>query len=239
MRTIIYGDIHGCLEEFKSLREKLNIISTDREIVVGDLLSKGPLSSDTLIYARKNEIELVIGNHEYKYLRYHRNEALFKETGIKDSISFNEDKLSTYKSFSQKDMKYIEDAPFFIKIDKLSVVHAGITNDINLTNLRKKDLELVTTIREVDVKGYMLVSGQSSDDTRFWSEVYDGNQGVIVYGHNVVDKVKIDKYSFGIDTGCVYGKKLTALVVFDTSDPMNNYDIVQVDALREYAIKGK
>jgi hypothetical protein len=49
--------------------------------------------------------------------------------------------------------------------------------------------------------------------------------------------VKIDKYSFGVDTGRVYGNKLTALVIYDTKEPMLNYDIVQVNAFAEYALK--
>ena len=138
---------------------------------------------------------------------------------------------------SEEDFKFLEETPFFIKINNLTILHAGITNKINLENASKKELDSLTRIRELDINQKMLALGQSSFKSRFWSEFYSGNEGIIVYGHEAINKVKIDKYSFGIDTGCVYGNKLTALVIFDTFDPLYNYDIVQVHAAKVYSQK--
>ena len=235
MRTIIYGDIHGCLEEFVNLRKELNIQDSDREISVGDLLDRGPFSNEVLKYVRENKIEIVLGNHEYKYLRYKKHDEKFQETGKKNPMIFDDEKLKIYENLSFKDIDYIKQAPFFIKIDNLTVLHAGITNKIELDNASKKELESITRIRELDANQKTLALGQSAFGSRFWSEWYDGKEGIIVYGHEVFNKVKIDKYSFGIDTGCVYGKKLSALIIYDTKEPMLSYDIVQVSALKEYA----
>ena len=234
-RTIIYGDIHGCLEEFKTLRSELNITDADREISVGDLLDRGPFSNATLTYARENNIELVMGNHEYKYFRYQKHDEKFKLTGKKMEMSLKDDKLEIYNNLSKEDMEYIQEASFFIKIDNLTIVHAGITNKIELDNANKKELESLTRIRKLDENQKTLALNQTSFNSRFWTEFYEGGEGVIVYGHDAVNKVKIDKHSFGIDTGCVYGNKLTALVITDTKDPMYSYDIVQVSALKVYS----
>ena len=235
MRTIIYGDIHGCLEEFKTLRSELGIRDEDREISVGDLLDRGTSSNATLTYARENGVELVLGNHEYKYLRFNAHEEKSKLTGKKNPMSFDEEKLNIYENLSQEDMDYIQTAPFFIKIDNLTVVHAGITNKIELSNANKKELESLTRIRDLDVNEKTLALGQTSFGCAPWSEFYDGGEGIIVYGHEARTKVKIDKYSIGIDTGCVYGNLLTALVINDTKEPMLNYDIVQVRAKEVYS----
>ena len=235
MRTIIYGDIHGCLEEFKTLRSELKPTDKDREISVGDLLDRGEYSNATLTYARENKIELVLGNHEYKYLRYSKHKKNSKTTGKKNPMAFNNEKLDIYNMLSKEDIKYIQDAPFFIKIDNLTILHAGITNDIDLLNTNKKELESLTRIRELDENQKTLALGQSSYNSRYWSEFYNGGEGIVVYGHQAFNKVKIDKYSFGIDTGCVYGNKLTALIIEDTKDPMYNYDIVQVSAFKQYS----
>ena len=176
-----------------------------------------------------------MGNHEYKYLRYEKHEENFKKTGKKNPMLLNDEKLEIYNSLSKEDKAYIKEAPFFIKIDNLTVVHAGITNKIKLEIANKKELESLTRIRELDENQKTLSLGQTSFNSRFWSEFYDGGEGVIVYGHEAMSKVKIDKHSFGIDTGCVYGNKLTALIIFDTKDPMYSYDIIQVSALEEYA----
>ena len=235
MRTIIYGDVHGCLDEFKTLRSELNLTNDDREISVGDLLDRGPLSNTTLTYARENDIELVLGNHEYKYLRYANHEATLKATGKKNPMTLNDEKIEIYNNLSKEDIEYIQAAPFFIKIDNLTIVHAGITNKIELLNAKKKELESLTRIRELDENQKTLALGQTSFNSRFWSEFYDGGEGIIVYGHEAFNKVKIDKHSFGIDTGCVYGNKLTALVIEDAKDPMYSYDVVQVSAFEKYS----
>ncbi len=176
-----------------------------------------------------------MGNHEYKYLRYKQHEDRFLATGKKNPMLFKDEKIEIYKNISEEDMKYIEEASFFIKIDKLTILHAGITNKIKLETANKKELESLTRIRELDENQKTLVLGQSKYGSRFWSEFYNGEEGVIIYGHEAVNKVKIDKYSFGIDTGCVYGNKLTALIITDTKDPIYNYDIVQVCAFDSYA----
>lgn len=235
MRTIIYGDIHGCLDEFKTLRSELNLTNDDREISVGDLLDRGPLSNATLTYARENNVELVLGNHEYKYLRYANHEATFKASGKKNPMTLNDEKMEIYNSLSTEDIEYIQAAPFFIKINNLTILHAGITNKIELLNAKKKELESLTRIRQLDENQKTLALGQTSFNSRFWSEFYDGGEGIIVYGHEAFNKVKIDKHSFGIDTGCVYGNCLTALVIEDTKDPMYSYDVVQVSAFEKYS----
>ena len=235
MRTIIYGDVHGCLEEFKTLRSELNLTKDDREISVGDLLDRGDNSNATLTYAREQKIELVLGNHEYKYLRFTKHEENSKQTGKKNPMVFNDEKLAIYNALSKEDMEYIQNAPFFIKIDNLTILHAGITNKIELLNANKKELESLTRIRELDEHQKTLALGQSCYGSRFWSEFYDGGQGIVVYGHEAFNKVKIEKYSFGIDTGCVYGNKLTALIIEDTKEPMLSYNIVQVSASKQYS----
>ena len=235
MRTIIYGDVLGCLDEFKTLRSELNLTNDDREISVGDLLDRGPLSNATLTYARENDIELVLGNHEYKYLRYANHEATFKASGKKNPMTFNDEKIEIYNNLSKEDIEYMQSASFFIKIDNLTIVHAGITNKIELLNAKKKELESLTRIRELDENQKTLALGQTTFSSRFWSEFYDGGEGIIVYGHEAFNKVKIDKHSFGIDTGCVYGNKLTALVIEDAKNPMYSYDVVQVSAFEKYS----
>ena len=235
MRTIIYGDVHGCLDEFKTLRSELNLTNDDREISVGDLLDRGPLSNATLTYARENNVELVLGNNEYKYLRYANHEATLKATGKKNPMTLNDEKIEIYNNLSKEDIEYIQAAPFFIKIDNLTIVHAGITNKIELLNAKKKELESLTRIRQLDENQKTLALGQTSFNSRFWSEFYNGGEGIIVYGHEAFNKVKIDKHSFGIDTGCVYGNKLTALVIEDAKDPMYSYDVVQVSAFEKYS----
>jgi len=47
-KTITYRDTHGCLEEFKILREKIQPTKDDKEILLGDILDPEPYSNELL-----------------------------------------------------------------------------------------------------------------------------------------------------------------------------------------------
>jgi len=49
-KLIIYGDIHGCIHEFQKLREQINPQKNDIEVCVGDIITKGFHSIETLRY---------------------------------------------------------------------------------------------------------------------------------------------------------------------------------------------
>ena len=233
-RTIIYGDLHGCLEEFKELRAKVNPMPDDREIIIGDILDKGPYSIETLRYANEKNFECLMGNHEYRYLRFHNHQEKEQLTGKKNPMTFGEEKMGMYENLSKDDFDYISEMPFYIKINNLTLLHGGITNDIVLESAKKKKLESVVYIRHLNDEGKWTSTQGTSSNQQLWNTVYDGNQGVIVYGHSDYKEVRIDPYAIGIDTGCVYGNKLTAIVLEDTVNPMQNYKIVDVQAQEKY-----
>lgn len=230
-RTIIYGDLHGCLEEFKELRLKVNPLEHDQEIAIGDILDRGPSSTELLKYIRENKISSILGNHEYKYVRYKKHQDNFIKNNIKNPIVLDNEQLKIFNNLTNEDFEYLKSLPFFIKVGNLVLIHAGITNKINLLSAKKRELENTLWIRALDENQTPLsLENTNQINAKFWSEYYDGNQGFIVYGHNRFDDVKIDKYAIGIDTGCVYGNKLTALIVHDTIVPFSNYEIMQVSA---------
>jgi len=156
-----------------------------------------------------------MGNHELSYLSYKNN---------KHDLS-DQKKAGTYKKLKKSDFKYIKSLPFFIKINNLAIVHAGITNKTKLKSAKKKELEKLPYIVYLNEK----------NKTKLWNKHYNGNQGIVVYGHKPSKSVKIDKFSIGIDTGCAYGGKLTAIIISDTKKPMKNYKIMSVKAKNKYA----
>src|SRR4051812_578872 len=70
-RTLIIGDVHGCLDELKDL---LDVAATEgmpeQIILVGDLVAKGPDSQGVLQFARQRGIRAVLGNHDAKVLTF-------------------------------------------------------------------------------------------------------------------------------------------------------------------------
>jgi len=230
MKTIIYGDLHGCLEEFKELRVKVNPSKTEREIVIGDILDKGSHSNELLKYIREHSIESILGNHEYKYLRYKKHHDHYLKTSKKPPMTFNDEQLQIFNNLTSEDFEFLEALPFFKKIDNLTLIHAGLTNKIELDSAKKKELQKILWIRTLDDNQKTLSLSDDTVNAKYWSEYYDGNQGIVVYGHEAFQEVKIDEFSFGIDTGCVYGNKLTALIIADTKKPKQSYTIIDVQS---------
>ncbi|QCI27787.1 metallophosphoesterase [Caminibacter pacificus] len=222
MYYVIYGDVHGCLEEWEELRKL--IPKNSFEISVGDILDKGPYPVEALRYAKKNKIFTIMGNHEYKHLR--------KYWGRK--VILDEDQQRVYPQLKQEDFDFIESMPFFLKLNHLTILHGGITNKIRLNNPPLNIMTLLLFLREVDENDKFLPLNHNHPNASFWADRYDGHEGFIVYGHNPFKDVKKNKFAAGIDTACVYGNKLTALVIKNTLKPWD-YEIIQVNAKKQYS----
>jgi hypothetical protein len=213
-RTIIVGDVHGCYEELLQLMEKVNYqSSTDRLIFVGDLINKGPQSLDVLEFAENANAEVVVGNHELRFLEYLRN-PLVGNYVLHELKHRMGKRLSFWKD-------YLESMPAFIEEDDFLVVHAGLQ-----PGAHPKDtaIDILTTIRTWDGLG---------DDLNHWNdpawfELYEGDKHV-VYGHWAANGLTRHSKVTGLDSGCVYGNALSCLIM-----PENR--IVQVGAFSEYAL---
>ncbi len=223
-RLIIYGDIHGCYQEFIDLRNKINPLEVDIETCVGDVITRGKDSIKILRYIQKNNIRSTIGNHENKIIRYLKHE----KSGIKNPIKLDQDERKIISELSVSDVNFMNSMPLFIKFGRITVLHAGVQNHFNLDSLSKEEKSKVLRLRYISKNYNFIPFGEEDGDSVFWSEVYNGRQGLIVYGHQVFEKVKIDKHSLGIDTGCVYGNKLSA-VVFSDTDNVEDYSIYSVN----------
>ena len=221
---IIYGDIHGCYDEFISLRKKINPDKSDIEVCVGDIITKGKNSVKLLRYIQEHNIKSVLGNHEDKLLRYLEHENSNK----KNPISLDEDEKNIIESLDKQDIGFLKNLPLFLKYENITILHGGVQNHHSLNNLTKKEKSKILRMRYIDIEDNFITYGKENEDSIFWADTYDGNQGFIVYGHQWFDEVKQSKFALGIDTGCVYGNKLSA-VIFDDYN-IKNFKIISVKA---------
>ena len=216
-KFIIYGDIHGCYDEFITLRKKINPNKSDTEVCVGDVITKGKDSIKLLKYLQRNNIKSVLGNHEDKLLRYLEHENSNK----KNPITLDSDEKNIIENLDSKDIEYLKDMPLFLKFNDITVLHGGLQNHYDLGNLTKKEKSKLLRIRYLDSNGDFVAYGKENETSTFWADIYDGNQGFVVYGHQWFKQVKQNKFALGIDTGCVYGNKLSAIIFQDTN--INNF----------------
>lgn len=229
-RTILIGDIHGCIDEFKELIDKLSYNKeTDRLILLGDLIDRGPDSVGVVALAREMDLECVMGNHEHKFVKWYRSH------GTRNDVY---DTNAYYQYFTDADVNYIHQMSSYIHLPEqnIVVVHAGLRGGISLTNQTKDDLYYIRYM-DSDSKFISLKKinrlGKEATDAHFWTENWYGPESV-VYGHNVhsyeqplIAEVRPGVFCYGLDTGCVFGGRLTALV-------LETKEIVQVQAKRAY-----
>lgn len=207
-KLIIYGDIHGCYDEFISIRNQINPQKNDIEVCVGDIITKGKHSIKTLDFVIKNNIKSVLGNHEDKIIRYLKHQKSNK----KNHIELNRDEQNIVNSLSEKHIDFLQNLPLFLQFKDIIVLHGGIQNSIDLKNLSKRDKQKILHMRYLDENGEYLTYGQEDENSIFWADIYNGNQGFIIYGHQLFNEPKKNNFALGIDTGCVYGNKLTAVL---------------------------
>lgn len=106
MGTYVVGDIHGCFDEWMSLKNRIEELDREaRFILVGDIIDRGPKVYGMLRWAREHVTEngvyqMVIGNHEYMKLPWMRTYLELAEAAAKTGKSFRmEDMLQDTYDF--------------------------------------------------------------------------------------------------------------------------------------------
>jgi hypothetical protein len=201
-RSIFVGDVHGCADELNDLLEALALTSSDRVTFVGDLVTRGPAGRGVLAIMRRIGAASVVGNHELRLLEARRARAR-GESGPR--LGPGHEQLLT--TFDDADWALLESLPSHLSFPEhdVCVVHAGVVPG---RPLEKHDLWLLTHLRTIDG------TGNPSDrwHGRLWGELYEGPPHV-VFGHNARAALQLHPWATGIDTACVYGGSLTALVL--------------------------
>lgn len=221
MKIDIIGDIHGCFTEFQQLTKQLGYswenhipIHPDDRILgfVGDLTDRGPQSLQVIeviyeLVVRRNLALYAPGNHCNKLYRYFSGNHVTISHGLETTVA-------EYKALPAREQKKIrkkfidlyEHSPLYHITDhgKLIIAHAGIREE----NIGQSNKKVKTFVLYGDITGAKHSDG--SPIRRDWAQQYDG-EAWIIYGHTPVKEARQIKHTFNIDTGCVFGGKLTAL----------------------------
>jgi hypothetical protein len=138
MRTILLGDVHGCLDELRDLFSLLALTRDDVLVSLGDLLDKGPCSAEVVQHLRDlrytgYNVVLVEGNHEEKHRRVRR--ALLHDPKNVASFRNAEELLRVNSRLSPDDVAFLETAVLFHAIPehRAVVVHGGFLPDMQPT----------------------------------------------------------------------------------------------------------
>lgn len=200
MRTIIVGDVHGCRQELEALLDRVGFASGDRLVFVGDLVARGPDSLGVLDVARTTGAVVVRGNHEQRLLDWRA--AQKGKAPPKAPIPKLHRELA--ESLRPVDWRLITSSPLWVDLPEhgARVVHAGIDPDVPFEQQAPDTLMRIRTVR----------GGRKRGDHVLWGTRYEGPPQMI-FGHNAAPGLQLHRWATGLDTGCVYGGRLTALVL--------------------------
>jgi hypothetical protein len=224
-RLIVVGDVHGCSAELDALLDRVALSSGDRLVLVGDLVAKGPSSREVLRLVRELQAEVTIGNHEERLL-----EARTARREGRPLPRLDPTHVKLLDELADEEWAMLEAMPRWLDVDAgWRVLHAGIVPGLPMS---EQDPYHVTHLRSISDAG--------EPSTKWgppWGARYDGPPH-IVFGHNARKDPQLHAHATGLDTGCVYGGALTALVVPLGSEPPRPADrgdaLVVIPARREY-----
>jgi protein phosphatase len=208
----IIGDIHGCAAELESLLGKLGYVDGVHPdgrtaVFVGDLVDRGPDSPGVLrrvmsMVGSGNAL-CVPGNHENKFGRYLKGRKVQHTHGLAETIEQMADQSD---EFLAQVREFIDGLVSHYVLDggRLVVCHAGLPEKYHgRTSGRVRSHALYgDTTGETDEFGLPV---------RYpWAEDYRG-RAAVVYGHTPVPEATWLNNTICLDTGAVFGGKLTAL----------------------------
>jgi serine/threonine protein phosphatase 1 len=207
MNYFIVGDVHGCLHTFQKMLEHWDP-DTQRLIQVGDLVDRGNFIVETVAYAREllskypDLVTFVLGNHEEEVLTLvmsGENEQWFGSMGGETITQYKKAKKPI-----REDAAWFANLPLYYEDDVVHVSHAGISAYAEDPYTRES-----LTWHRSEIKNIHKTQ---------------------VYGHtplfDFIPTYDPATRSYDIDTACVYGGKLTALVLDDKGIAI---ELIQLD----------
>ncbi|MEV7447875.1 polynucleotide kinase-phosphatase [Streptomyces nigra] len=208
----IIGDVHGCASELEALLGKLGYVDGVHPegrtaVFVGDLVDRGPDSPGVLrrvmAMVKSGNALCVPGNHENKYGRHLKGRKVQHTHGLAETIEQMEGESEEFRAEVRE---FIDGLVSHYVLDggRLVVCHAGLPEKYHgRTSGRVRSHALYgDTTGETDEFGLPV---------RYpWAEDYRG-RAAVVYGHTPVPEATWLNNTICLDTGAVFGGKLTAL----------------------------
>jgi hypothetical protein len=216
-RVIAIGDVHGCIDELQMLLRQCDYRPGDQVVFLGDLCAKGPDSLSVVKMAREIGAVGVRGNHDFEIIRWHQ--AIQRGVTPPTTTPSHYDIAS---SLSPDDVAWLSSLPWYLTSKSLNAlfVHAGFVSGIKL---KKQNPRLMMNMRSVLPDG--TVTSKYFHNWP-WARLWQGPE-LVLFGHDADRGLQEYDNALGLDTGCVYGQRLTACILPERK-------LVSVPAKREY-----
>ena len=217
----LIGDVHGCMDELAELLTTLGYVPDDacgfasetgrKAVFLGDLCDRGPDSVGVIETARRmcqaGHAYAVPGNHDVKLLRALRGHNVKRTHGLDETLTqFDSLHDSRRESFRETTVRFLDGLISHLVLDggRLVAAHAGLPEEMHGRGsgaVREFCLYGKTTGR---------LTEHGFPERLDWAADYAG-KAAVVHGHVAVNAAVWRNNVLNLDTGCVFGGRLSAL----------------------------
>jgi predicted phosphodiesterase len=202
-RTLFIGDVHGCVQELHALLAACAHSGSDRVVLVGDLVAKGPDSAGVVRLARELGALAVRGNHDAHVL------AARARGGTRaDGRKLKPEHQHVLDTLAPEDWAYLGSLPLYRRFPELNViaVHGGLVPGVAL---EAQDPNLLLNLRSITAEG---APSKRIENGVPWASLWKGPE-MVIFGHDAMRGLQRYPHALGLDSGCVYGGKLNAWIL--------------------------
>ncbi|MBW2109482.1 MAG: serine/threonine protein phosphatase [Deltaproteobacteria bacterium] len=200
-RIFAVGDIHGCLDKLLRLMDLVDVNpERDTLLFVGDYIDRGPRSKEVVDYMIRlrgsfRHIIFLKGNHEFLLERYLEGteSAMFLANGGDATLESYMRADGTGRSgsaFPEDHLQFFNDLHLYHETDGFIFVHGGLRPGVPLEDQSEWDMLWIR-------------------DEFIYSDFDFGKR--VIFGHTPFRRPLVLDNKIGIDTGAVYGNKLTCV----------------------------
>lgn len=242
----LIGDVHGSRTELERLLEK--VPDSYQIIFLGDLIDRGSDSPGVVRIAYELSLDgrgvLVKGNHEETMLKYMGYEMSGARNEMRKPVP------SRYREWREisknpKWMKFLHESPSYYEfMPDFFAIHVGALSNKGIEDHKAT---VLTHLRYVDVENHGKVRHmgpdfEQPDGSVYWADVYN-RECTVFFGHHILSyemptlkyhgnpKGGNSHYTCSMDTGCVYGGKLSAALVDSDAPYYPTFISVQSDTI--------
>jgi bis(5'-nucleosyl)-tetraphosphatase (symmetrical) len=236
------GDIQGCMSSLEGLLARIVLAPGDRLWLVGDLVNRGPRSLDVLRWARGlgDTAVCVLGNHDLHLLARAAGVAEPKKRDTLDDVLHAPDRDELIDWLRHRPFAHVEDERILVHgglnpvwgAKKVLAVAAELEAPLRGDDWREwlRDRpERARTILSYLVRARCL-DKDGKPDSSFddhpklaprgltpWFDWKDAawRDHTVVFGHWAMLGLSIGVRHIGLDSGCVWGRFLTAMRLDD------------------------
>ncbi len=198
-RIFAIGDIHGCLHKLETIMGRIHVSAQDTLVFLGDYIDRGPDPKGVVDYLLnlkvecEGEVVCLRGNHEEMFLDYIAgiNQEAYLCFGGRATVESYYANTGRFR-VPESHLDFYRGLPSFYETPDYVFVHAGLRPGVPIS--------------------------QQVDEDRLWirslfiNSSYDWGKRVI-FGHTPFLVPHIEENKIGIDTGAVYGRDLTCLIL--------------------------